>query len=179
VSAHWLCCAAGEWTRVQLYNSVNMLKKKKKQILNYTLSVSELNCCWMQIRVSDAPWGQANQNCSSLEKRKVYLRAKPGEWVAHAQKVQTPWWFSRKSFIGKIFREGYRACEFFWLVGPEVTEWDFRNPNHQPSVGLRSQHVVTILHQVRVGASVPVEELGDVLYVAWGGTRTLLCCSVT
>ena len=105
--------------------TLNMLKKN----LNYTLSVSELNSCWMQIHVSDAPWGQANQNCWNLEKRKVYRRAKPGEWVAHAQKVQTPWWFSRKSFIGKIFRDGCRACEFFWLVGPEVTEWDFRNTN--------------------------------------------------
>ena len=127
--------------------------KKKNQTLNYTVSVSELNCCWMQIHVSDVPWGQANQNCWSLEKRNVYRRANHGEWVAHAQKVQTPWWFSRKSFIGEVLREGCRAYEFFWLVGPEVTEWDFRNLNHQPSVPirLRSQHVVTILHQLRVG----------------------------
>lgn len=89
-----------------------MLKKKTKT-LNYTVSVSELNCCWMQIHVSDAPWGQANQNCWSLEKRNVYRRANHGEWVAHAQKVQTPWWFSRKTFIGEILREGCRACEFF------------------------------------------------------------------
>ena len=36
----------------------------------------------------------------SLEQRKVYCRAKQGEWVAHVQKTPppTPRWFSGKSF---------------------------------------------------------------------------------
>ena len=53
----------------------------------------------------------------SLEQRKVYCRAKQGEWVTHAQKnLNSPIVFWGEVFIGKIWGEGCRACDFL-LIG--------------------------------------------------------------
>ena len=71
------------------------------------------------------------------------------------------------------------SCIFFWLVGGEVIEWCLGNLNHQPSgSSLGSmccgQHVVTIIHQLRVLVS--AEQLKDmspvVIYIPSGGSRS-------
>ena len=53
----------------------------------------------------------------SLGQRKAYCRAKQGKWVAYAQKSRTPQWFGVKI----LWSEGCRVCDFFRLVGGEVT----------------------------------------------------------
>ena len=43
--------------------------------------------------------------------------AKQGEWAAHAQKTQTPWWLSGEDFFkGNSWDEGCSWWTFFWLV---------------------------------------------------------------
>ena len=62
----------------------------------------------------------------NLGQRKVYFRAKQGEWVAHTQKAWSLQWVSRKSFYRQNWGEVCRVCDFF-LVGGEVTVWYSRN----------------------------------------------------
>ena len=56
----------------------------------------------------------------SVGQRKAYCRARQGKWVTHAQKSRTPQWFGVKT----LWPEGCRVCDFFWLVGGEVTGQD-------------------------------------------------------
>ena len=57
---------------------------------------------------------EANKlKCQSLEQRKGYCRTKQGEGVAHARKnPQLPDGFQGEVFIGKIWGEGCRMCDF-------------------------------------------------------------------
>ena len=79
----------------------------------------------------------------SLEQRKVYCRAKQGEWVAHAQNPWTPFRCWGKIFIGKIWGKGCRLCDFlligcWWRGGaPRIlcSAWSYHAP---PGWGLSS-----------------------------------------
>ena len=92
----------------------------------------------------------------NMEKRKVYCRAKWGECVA----LLTPWWLGGDSFLGKIWGEGGRECDFLlrgrWWGNRAVLQESGAEP------------VDTILHLN--GALVPAE-LND--KVPWGGIWTL------
>ena len=52
----------------------------------------------------------------SLEQRKAYCRAKPGEQVAHAHNPKLPRGFRGEGFIGKMWSRGCEVYDFF-LIG--------------------------------------------------------------
>lgn len=52
---------------------------------------------------------EAKLKRQSLQQRKLYCRARQGQWAAHASKTLIPGWRGGKVFTGKIWGEGCRA----------------------------------------------------------------------
>ena len=109
------------------------------------------HCCQTQVHMTNAQWGQTNQNIRVWIRKKFSVRAKQEEQVAHAQKTQITQWFSGKSFEKQIWDEGCRVCDL--LVDGELTGWFFQEcqlstfmipTNVQSNACAQSE--VTILH---------------------------------
>ena len=117
-------------------------------------------CAWHTVRPS-------KPKCQSLEQRKVYCRAKQGEYVAYAQKLRITQWFSGKSSYRQNLGWGLQGVTFFWLVAGEVT-------------GQCSSNLVLSLKlstSIWMGTLVPAEELKGIIimYISCGETRTRSC----
>ena len=126
--------------------------------------------------------------CWSLEQREAYCRVRQREQAVHAAKTQTIAWLWPKSFYRWNLGEGCQCGTVFWLAGGEVTGRCFRNLTHQRFGSDHSGiHVLELSLKLPsspwVGTFVPMEELWDmyqtVLYLPWGGARTLLYCHTT
>ena len=119
---------------------------------------------WRNVECSFMCWCTVRSNKPQIfEQRKANCRSKQGEQVAHAQNTWTFDGFQRSVFIGKIWGEGCRVCDFFpdWLV--VLTGQCSRNPVFS----------VKLLSSTWVGAFVPAEDLTDIMCIPWGGTSTL------
>ena len=76
-------------------------------------------CCWTQVHVPEAQWGQTNQ------KVRVWSR----RWFTTGPSKENVWFlfkgildgFQGRVFKSKILDEGCRVVTFFWLAGGDVT----------------------------------------------------------
>ena len=93
----------------------------------YMLLSNASSCAWCKVRPKK--WKHWSL------KRKVYCWAKQGEQSAHVQKSLTPWWFWGRVFIGKIWGEWCRMCDFVWWWGNRAIFQEFC-----------AQPEVTVLH---------------------------------
>ena len=103
---------------------------------------------------------------------------KQGERAAHAQKTLTPQWLSGKGFLGNVCGEGCSVHDFLligWWWGNRVVFQE------SPSSTFWFQPVWGFSHSYHLppgwGVLVSVKQLKGmcqiVMYVPWGGTRTL------
>ena len=108
-------------------------------------------------------WGPARSRWSSCSKDLDFFMVSRG-------------WFLKATFGVKV--TGFLT--FFWLVGGEVTESCFRNPNHQASGTKHSGSKWSHHSPPGWGFLVPTEQFKDMfqiaMYIPWGGTRALFYC---
>ena len=122
-------------------------------------------CCQTHVCVPDVSCSQINQNVR-VRAETVYLRAKQGEWAAHAQKAALPDEFRRRVFKGTFGERVAGSVTFFWSGCGEVTRWSSRNLNHLPS---GSNHIgiqCLCSSSSWVGALVLLKELKDLYQIA-------------
>ena len=117
------------------------------------------------VSCANAQWGQTNLRFWSRE-RLIAGPSKESRWLM-LRKPELPDGFQRSVFMGKIWGEGCRVCDFLpdWLV--VLTGQCSRNPVF--SLKLLSS------------TWVPAEELTDtIMYIPWGGTSILFynCCTI-
>ena len=117
-------------------------------------------CCWTQVPVPDAHWGQANWNVRVWSRERfIEGPSKENRWLT-LRRPKLPDGFLGKIFIDKIWGEGYRVHDVLLMR----SQWGSRNL----VLSLKLPSFTW------VGALVPVEELKDiVMYIPWWGTRTL------
>ena len=145
-------------------------------------SVNTYYCCQTQVCVPDTWWGQTNQNAGVWSgERIIYCRAMQGEQDGSWSKdLNSPMGFREEVFIGKIWREVCRVCDFpligLWWGNSVVFQKS--QPSafwFQPAWGPHSLLSLKLPSSTWVGALLPVEELRDMcqidMHIPLGGTR--------
>ena len=101
------------------------------------------------------------------------------------KRPELPSGFQGRVFKCNIWGKGCSLLTFFWLAGGKLTGWCFGNLNHQPSCSNQSGVYMLVVSTESpsftwVGVLVSAEQLKDmhqiVMYIPWGGTRTLFYC---